>query len=194
MWESGLTCLGEGANASLMEYKRNAAIRALNQLWNEPFWVLALLLAGSSGCDTFTASQGMARSVFITYDCVAIMSRMDPKYDDVFLPAWMNAFPRQTLVEQRDLTAILDAPHLPPDQLDAAMRAKLRGMLGVKAIVSPSLMPAAGDSRVQMEIKVIDTETGQIVASALSRGSDRNADALVEKAVAALRSKAASAR
>jgi len=115
----------------------------------------------------FACSSGSrevaVRKDFWLYDRVAIWSNLAREEEELFIPLYMKAFPHQTLVERRDINAVLGEQDILPDRLNESTRARLREVLGVKAIVYPTR--GAG----QMAIKVIDTETGAISASAIVR-------------------------
>ena len=108
-------------------------------------------------------NEAVLRPVFDTYDKVAIWGSISRSDEEVFIPLWMSRFPKQSLVERRDLQSIIGEQDIMPDRLDNETRAAIRKILGVKAIIYPSF-----SSDDQFSIKVIDTETGEIVASVLS--------------------------
>jgi hypothetical protein len=76
----------------------------------------------------------------------------------------MSAFPEQALVDRRDLEEIIGEQDLLKGRLDDGTRAKIRKILGVKAIIYPNYESG------QFSIKIVDTETGEIVAATLVSG------------------------
>jgi hypothetical protein len=129
--------------------------------------LFSVLLAAGGGCATTDVA---VRPVFGTYGKVSVWPRFggpDPgglerSHEELFLPLYMAAFPRQALVERRDLEAVIGEQDILPDRLDEESRAKIRRILGVEAIVFPNY---TGGSAPQLAIKVIDTETGVIAAA-----------------------------
>src|SRR4051812_2084487 len=92
---------------------------------------LALVIA-LAGCRS--SSRGIevdVRDEFLTYDRVALWSSLNRETEDYFIPLYMQAFPTQTLVERRDVSAIIGEQDILPERLDEATRAKLRKILGV---------------------------------------------------------------
>lgn len=127
------------------------------------------------------------QSPFKQYDRVAVWSTLSRAEEELFLPVYMDAFPKQELVERRDVQEIIGEQDILPDRLDESTRAEIRRILGVKAIVYPS-----ASSR-QFAIKVIDTATGRISASCLVQGgtsmgsNDVGTKARIRQAIAAMR-------
>ena len=159
-----------------------------------PWCLLAVLLLGAAGCDTVPAKPAAAPASLGAYDSVGLLTLMDPKYEDVFLPAWMRAFPKQTLVGRSEVIAVAAQPNLRPEQLDAPTRAKLAKALGIKAVVVSNLIASSANSTVKIEINVIDLASGQIVVATQCAGSKPGVDALLEKAIATLRRESRRAR
>lgn len=157
-------------------------------------WPLLLLLTtalGLTACSTPSAETAV-RTAFITHDRVAIVANLPREHEEFFIPYYMNSFPRQTLVERRDVTEVIDEQDLLPERLNDETRARLREILGVKAIVYPSA------STGQFAIKVVDTATAEITASTIVSGrklwsgdplDDRR---LIRMAIEALADRAAS--
>jgi hypothetical protein len=116
-------------------------------------------LAMPAGCSYSRDVDVVVRPQFLSYDRVALWSSMSRETEDLFIPVYMDAFPGQTLVERRDVSAIIGEQDVLPDRLDEETRAKLRKILGVKAIVYPSVTSEG------FAVKVIETDTGAISAS-----------------------------
>lgn len=151
--------------------------------------VLALAgLALAAGCSRSRGVDVVVRPQFLGYDRVALWSSLSRETEDLFIPVYMDAFAGQTLVERRDVSAIIGEQDVLPERLDEETRAKLRKILGVKAIVYPSVTSDA------FAVKVIETDTGAITASVYveSGGSPAGAGPtplkqLVRQAIGALR-------
>jgi hypothetical protein len=154
--------------------------------WGLVLAAAASLPAGCAGGAGSAAVEVAATRQFDAYDRVAIWANLNRQDEELFIPLYMNAFPSQTLVERRDVEAILGEQDILPDRLDESTRARLRRILGVKALVYPSATTG------QVAIKVVDTETGAISASVVVTGGGNllNASATtrdrLRRAVAAL--------
>ncbi|MCP4707716.1 MAG: hypothetical protein GY869_03750 [Planctomycetes bacterium] len=139
----------------------------MNISWTKYFLIglfFAVLLS-LGGCVVPMANSDVGmRLVFDTYDKVAIWGSLSRQDEEEFIPLWMSSFPKQTLVERRDLESIMGEQDILPERLDNATRAEIRRILGVKGLIYPSFSTSD-----QFSVKVIDTETGEIVASVLIR-------------------------
>jgi hypothetical protein len=145
------------------------------------------------GCSHQTGAIAVVRPEFNTYDRVALWQSLPRTTEDYFIPHYMQAFPNQLLVERRDVAAIVGEQDILPDRLDEQTRAKLRKILGVKAIIYPSI------TKEGFAIKVIETDTGAITASVFVDTEDKvlgelTLQDLVTRAINALKAKAGSAR
>ncbi|MEP0845899.1 MAG: hypothetical protein HRF50_03650 [Phycisphaerae bacterium] len=142
---------------------------------------LALILtAGPAGCAH--RADVAVRPEFIGYDKVAIWPRYEAAasdgglqrvHEELFLPLYMQAFPQHRIVERRDLQVVLGEQDFLPERLDPKLRAEVRRVYGVKAFVFPNYTPELA----QLAIKVIDTETGEIVASSVTKQTSDSEDA-----------------
>ena len=154
--------------------------------------IAVLALAGvamPAGCSYSRGVDVVVRPQFLSYDRVALWSSLSRETEDLFIPLYMDAFPGQSLVERRDVSAIIGEQDILPERLDEETRAKLRKILGVKAIVYPSATNEA------FAVKVIETDTGAITASVYVESGGAKTDAkplkqLVREAIAALRTEA----
>lgn len=127
-------------------------------------WMLVATLAVLTmvGCRGPLKTESVARPVFRSYQRVAVWAELTRPQEELFLPLYMQAFPRQQLIERRDLAAVIGEQDILPDRLDAETRAKLRALLGVEAIIYPHY---TGPPEEQLSLKVIDTARGEIVAA-----------------------------
>lgn len=151
--------------------------------------LLLLSLAGGgllAGCASTPKDPIVVRQEFKAYDKVAISARMTREDEDYFIPLYMAAFPRQHIVDGRDLATAVGNPHLLPEQFDVGVRENLRKNFGVKAVLFPNL------SANHLAIKAIDTTSGEITMSVLIVGSDpahpESTKSLIDRAIAELKS------
>jgi hypothetical protein len=158
-----------------------------------------IALAALAACLTLGCSgmhvEAVSRPSLSMHGRVAIIGQLSRDQIELFLPLYMKAFPDQAVVERRDLTTVLTEQNLRPDRLRAETRAKLRRLLGVTAIVYPNF--TATDPG-QLSIKVIDTESGEIVAAILVTrevepwlGTTASVRKMIYKGIDALRKEAA---
>jgi len=124
--------------------------------------LLTLAACALGGCNMHV--EAVARPAFSMKGRVAILGHLTREQIELFTPLYMKAFPFQALVERRDLVEIINEQDLSPERLREETRAKIRRILGVTAIVYPNYTPTDPG---QLSIKVIDTETGEIVAAIL---------------------------
>ena len=125
--------------------------------------VAAMLVC--SGCSS-TKSEAVARPALATYSRVALWPKLTRRQEELFVPLYMKAFPTHSVIERRDLSAVLDEQDLLPTRLSEEKRAKLREIYGVQAIVFPNYNTEDGT---QLALKVIDTDTGEITAALVVR-------------------------
>jgi len=125
--------------------------------------LIMLLPGGLVGCSKMHV-ESVARSSFRIKGRVAILGQLTRVQEELFTPLYMKAFAHQALVERRDIDRIIGEQDLSPDRLREETRAKIRRILGVTAIVYPNYTETNPG---QLSIKVIDTETGEIVAAIL---------------------------
>ena len=126
-----------------------------------------VVIALAVGCRTRSAVA--VRHQFDAYASVALWSNLTRAEEDALLPLYMSSFPAHTIIERRDIAAVMDEQDLHPDRLSEESRASVRAILGVEAIIYPNF--SGGTSQygrshyAQLAVKVIDTETGLISAS-----------------------------
>jgi hypothetical protein len=155
--------------------------------------VSLLVVAGLSvlaGCAP-NLSDVAVRPEFKTIDKVAIWPTQKPDaegglvrlYEELFIPRWMAAFPKQEVFERRDTRVPIGEQDILPSRLDDETRAEIRRLHGVKGIIFPNYSVT---DWCQVHIKVIDTATGEIVASITRRRKlekDRSANALADELI-----------
>ena len=107
----------------------------------------------------YGCQDSVVKKEFRSYKRVAVLTNMERSEEELFLPLYMKAFPDQSMVDRRDLTEIIGEQDMMPERMDAETRAKIKRIYGVEAIIYPNF------SDKQFAIKVVDTETGVIVAA-----------------------------
>jgi hypothetical protein len=127
--------------------------------------IVGLMIWMVGGCAT--SVEVATREPFYTYNRVAMVSNLSRQQEELFIPIYMKAFPHQSVVERRDLAAVVGEQDLLPERLDEQTRAKLKQLLGVEALVVPSFTPKTEQGRSQLSLKVVDTESGEVTAAVL---------------------------
>lgn len=160
--------------------------------------VVSVCLIIGTGCAAGQHDVAV-RSEFMQYDKVAIWppevqgqseGGLQRLHEELFLPRWMEAFPRQSVIERRDIRVALGEQELLPGRMDDQTRAQIRRLLGVKGVVFPNYSVTEW---CQLHIKVLDTETGQVVAAITRKREvkdesvNRAADALIADSIRDLR-------
>lgn len=154
--------------------------------------LVALAACVLVGCSMHVES--VSRQSFSLKGRVAILGQLSRDQMELFIPLYMKAFPHQALVERQDLVTVIREQDLPQRRLRPETHAKLRRILGVTAIVYPNYTPKDPG---QLSIKVIDTESGEIVAAILVTrevepclGTRASVRKMIYKGVDALRTEA----
>jgi hypothetical protein len=154
-------------------------------------FIIAVIAIGYlvAGC-TFINTTVTVKPGFSNYRKIALFWRNGGEeiYENFFLANWMSAFPRQTLVERTEISQVIREQDLLPGRLNSSTRARLREVFGVDALI---LVVFHGIEReyifpkrvVNLSIKVVDTDTGEITVSAVSQGEDRTIDAKIVEAI-----------
>lgn len=123
------------------------------------FYAALIFLGFHTGCSVYDNNYRpvvFAKPVLIDYNRFAIVGFNN--YDEqIFMAEYANSIKPVTFVERNQLTKVIDEQELLPGRLDESKRAQLRKILGVEAIVAPG--GGIGS------FKIIDTATGEIVAS-----------------------------
>ncbi|MFW5653456.1 MAG: hypothetical protein ACOC0P_05370 [Planctomycetota bacterium] len=180
-------------SAADLRWHRSGACPGLHARVSVMVLLLLLLTALSSGCSS-TSDETAVRTAFLEHDRVAIIANLPRQHEEFFIPYYMNAFPSQMLVERRDVVQVIDEQDLLPERLNEETRARLREILGVRAVVYPSA------SSGQFAIKVVDTETAEITASTIVSGRNLWSDdalddrRLIRQGINAIRDRADSLR
>jgi len=126
-----------------------------------------LLLAGC---------EGQARAVFtrpelLTYERLAVIG-LDPENEQIFMAAYIKTFVSRsvTFVERSRLAEIIGEQDLLQGRLNDRTRAKIKKILGVEALIMCEYYKddARPGSQMKLRVRVVDSETGAIVGSALT--------------------------
>lgn len=127
----------------------------------------AVLLAGC---------EGQARAVFtkpelLTYERLAVIG-LDPENEQIFMAAYIKTFISRpiTFVERSRLAEIIGEQDLLQGRLDDRTRAKLKKILGVEALIMCDYYENEDrpGNPMKLRIRIVDSETGAIVGSALT--------------------------
>ncbi len=145
----------------------------------------AMVMLCLAGC------EGHTRAVFtkpelISYERLAVLG-LDPEQEQIFMAAYMKTFVGKpiTFVERGELAKIIGEQDLLQGRLNDKTRARIKQILGVEALFLCSYYENEEKSGNQMKlrIRVVDSETGAIVGSALTETYarfDDHAQAAVE--------------
>ena len=130
-------------------------------------WLGLTLLAGC---------EGKTRAVFskpelLTYERLAVIG-LDPEREQIFMAAYIRTFVSRpiTFVERSRLAEIIGEQDLLAGRLDDKTRAKIKRILGVEALVMCECYKADDrpGSPMKLRVRIVDSETGAIVGSALT--------------------------
>ena len=166
-----------------------------------PFYILmvAVSLCGLvTGCKPHITSLATVRPGFDSYEKVAILWQQgrDEMQEAFFTAYWMDNFPGQTVVERVELMKIINEQDLLPNRLNEKTRARMRNVLGVRALILVSLRTQDRGRYIipreiaNLSIKVIDTETGEVAVSAVSEGRDRDIRPMIIESIRFIKEKA----
>ncbi len=145
-------------------------------------WLGLTLLAGC---------EGKARAVFtkpelLTYERLAVIG-LDPESEQIFMAAYIKTFVSRpvTFVERSRLAEIIGEQDLLQGRLNDKTRAKIKRILGVEALIMCEYSKADDrpGSMKKLRVRIVDSETGAIVGSALTetyRTFSRHAEAATE--------------
>lgn len=150
-----------------------------------------------TGCGSLS-TIATVKPGFDAYEKVAIIWELgrDEMRETYFMAYWMDVFPDQTVVERSDLLKIIREQDLLPNRLNQKTRARMRNVLGVKALVLISLRSQDRGRYItprettHLSIKVIDTETGEVSVSAVSKGNDNKIESMIIEAIQLIKEKA----
>ncbi len=127
----------------------------------------ALLLVGCEG----HAKAVFTKPELLTYERLAVIG-LDPENEQIFMAAYMKTFISRpiTFVERSRLAEIIGEQDLLAGRLDDRSRARIKRILGVEALIMCDYYK--DDDRPgalkKLRVRVVDSETGAIVGSALT--------------------------
>ncbi len=145
----------------------------------------SMILAVLAGC------EGNTRAVFtkpelITYERLAVLG-LDPEQEQIFMAAYIKTFVGKpiTFVERGELAKIIGEQDLLEGRLNDKTRARIKQILGVEALFLCSYYKDEDrpGKLMKLRVRVVDSETGAIVGSALTQTFmrfDDHAQAAVE--------------
>ena len=127
----------------------------------------AFLLAGCEG----RAKAVFTKPELLTYERLAVIG-LDPENEQIFMAAYMKTFVTRpiTFVERSRLAEIIGEQDLLAGRLDDRTRAKIKKILGVEALFMCDYYKDDDrpGSLKKLRVRVVDSETGAIVGSALT--------------------------
>ena len=99
---------------------------------------------------------------------------LDPEQEQIFMASYTNAFHRLaiTFVERNRMRDILCEQDLLDGRLDDDTRAELQKIFGVEALVMCHYYDADGLGGKKLRVRIVDSETGAIVGSVITRAGD----------------------
>ena len=128
------------------------------------------------GAFLLTGCEGRAKAVFtkpelLTYERLAVIG-LDPENEQIFMAAYVKTFVSRpvTFVERSRLAEIIGEQDLLQGRLDDRSRAKIKRILGVEALFMCDYYKddERPGSLMKLRVRVVDSETGAIVGSALT--------------------------
>ncbi|UCD50746.1 MAG: hypothetical protein JSW27_24890 [Phycisphaerales bacterium] len=128
------------------------------------------------GAVLLTGCAGRAQAVFtkpelLTYERLAVIG-LDAENEQIFMAAYIKTFISRpvTFVERSRLAEIIGEQDLLQGRLDDRTRAKIKKILGVEALIMCEYYKDDDrpGSRMKLRVRVVDSETGAIVGSALT--------------------------
>lgn len=120
--------------------------------------------------------EGNTRAVFtkpelISYDRMAVLG-LNPEQEQIFMAAYTKTFVSKpiTFVERGELAKIIGEQDLLQGRLNDRTRARIKQILGVEALFLCSYYEDEDrpGNRMKLRVRVVDSETGAIVGSALT--------------------------
>ena len=130
-------------------------------------WGLGLLV----GCEGHETRALFTKPQLYTYERHAVLG-LDAEKEQIFMAAYLKTFSGRiiTFVERARLAEIVGEQDLLKGRLDEKTRAKIKKILGVEALIMCEYYKddeRPGGPR-KLRVRVVDSETGAIVGSALT--------------------------
>ncbi len=130
-------------------------------------------LAISAGCARKTEAL-FTRPELINHSRLAVIG-LTPEQEQIFMASYTKAFPGQIIifVERKRLQEIIDEQDLRQGRLNEKMRAKIKELFGVEALIMCTYYDGDGGiGRKKLRIRIVDSATGAIVGSVITEASD----------------------
>jgi hypothetical protein len=107
------------------------------------------------------------------YERLAVIG-LNPEQEQIFMASYTNAFHRLavTFVERNRLRDILSEQDLLEGRLNDRTRAKIKQILGVEALILCHYYDADAVGAKKLRVRIVDSETGAIVGSVITRAGD----------------------
>jgi hypothetical protein len=134
------------------------------------FLVVAGLLI-TAGCASKTEAL-FTRPELINHGRLAIIG-LTPEQEQIFMASYTKAFPGQIIifVERKRLQEIIDEQDLRQGRLDEKMRAKIKQLFGVEALIMCTYNDGTDSIGIKkLRVRIVDSATGAIVGSVITEG------------------------
>jgi hypothetical protein len=126
-----------------------------------------------TGCQPST--QGLfAKPAMTMYHRMAVLG-LNLDQEQIYMASYLKTFPEQnpTFVERSEIAKILGEQNVLEGRLNEKTRAKLQEILGVQALIICNYSEAAeGSLQKKLRIRIVDSETGAIVGSVITKAQD----------------------
>lgn len=118
--------------------------------------------------------------------------KSDPLHETLFLSYWMDNFPNQTILERKELPKLIREQNFLRRRIDSATRTHVREILGVDAIIIVRFLTKRRNQFYEetysdLTIKILDTRTGEISASVISKGNSNCNDSIIIESIRKIR-------
>jgi len=136
-------------------------------------FLIVACLAISAGCARKTEAL-FTRPELITHSRLAIIG-LTPEQEQIFMAYYTKAFPGQIIifVERKRLQEIIDEQDLLQGRLNEKMRAKIKELFSVEALIMCTYHDGTDDIGIKkLRIRIVDSATGAIVGSVITDGRD----------------------
>ena len=147
-------------------------------IWNiSAFFVVACMVI-SAGCSASRKTEALfTRPELITHSRLAVIG-LTPEQEQIFMAFYTKAFPGQIIifVERKRLQEIIDEQDLLQGRLNEKMRAKIKELFGVEALIMCTYHDVTDGigtiGTKKLRIRIVDSATGAIVGSVITEGRD----------------------
>jgi hypothetical protein len=139
------------------------------------FFFVAVIMVISAGCASRWKTEALfTRPELITHSRLAVIG-LTPEQEQIFMASYTKAFPGQIIifVERKRLQEIIDEQDLLQGRLNEKMRAKIKELFGVEALIMCTYHDGTdGIGIKKLRIRIVDSATGAIVGSVITEGRD----------------------